>query len=94
MAITPLGNAIFINQNTQVAAAKQGDFQARLDAQNLIAGELASEEKEEIAEIRPTEESYKIDPENEHEKKKHQEQNQKNQDDKNDEEGQILDIKI
>lgn len=74
MAITPLGGVIFANQNMQIPAAKQIDFQNKLDLQNVMAAEVLNEKEKEVEEIRPTEESYKIDPQNEHEKEKQDEQ--------------------
>ena len=53
-----------------------------------MASELATQQNEEIQEVRPMEESYKIDPEKEHERQKseeeasefeNEEQNAKNQ---------------
>ena len=38
--------------------------------QNLQAAAVANEKNKEVTEVRPTEETYKIDPENEHEKQK------------------------
>ena len=70
MAVTPLGNTIFINQNVNMVSSKVADVQNRFDLQNLAAASLASDEKQEVSEVRPTEEAYKIDPENEHEKQK------------------------
>ncbi|OPA72751.1 hypothetical protein BB381_05055 [Campylobacter pinnipediorum subsp. caledonicus] len=81
MSITPAGNINFINQNAPVVSASNANTQARLDMQNTMAAELANETKDEIAELRPAEETYKIDPENQHEKqkkKKEQENNQSN----------------
>lgn len=73
MAVTPLGNTIFINQNMNVAANKQAETQNRFDLQSLAAMGLNDEKNDEIAQVRPTEETYKIDPEHEHEKKKNDE---------------------
>lgn len=70
MAVTPLGNTIFINQNVNMVSNKVADVQNRFDLQNLAAASLASDEKQEVSEVRPTEETYKIDPQNEHEKQK------------------------
>lgn len=68
MAISPISNAIYVNQNTPVAATVQSDFQSKLDMQMAMNAAASAEKKKEVEEIRPTEESYKIDPENEHEK--------------------------
>ncbi|EGU23381.1 hypothetical protein [Campylobacter fetus] len=70
MAITPLANTLYVNQNTPAAASVQGDFQSKLELQSAIAAQNAAEKKKEVEEIRPTEETYKIDPEHEHQKKK------------------------
>lgn len=74
MGISPLGGVIYANQNMQVPAAKQIDFQSKLDLQNVMAAELLNEKEKEVEEVRPTEESYKIDPENEHEREKKDEE--------------------
>ncbi|ANE31909.1 hypothetical protein [Campylobacter hyointestinalis] len=68
MAITPVGGTIYVNQNAPAVASVQSDFQSKLELQNVVAAELANEKKKEVAQIRPTEETYKIDPQNEHEK--------------------------
>lgn len=104
MAISPIGNMLHVNQNMGVAASSQNDFQARLDAQNLAMSEAAAKEKREVEEIRATDEAYKIDPENEHNKKNSQQNNKNsqkqdfdenlNKDDLNSDEKPILDIKI
>lgn len=74
-SVTPLGNIIHTNQNAPAAAHVQQQVQSRADFANMIAGELALEKEEEIREIRPTEESGKVNPEEEHERqKKEQEQ--------------------
>lgn len=74
MAITPVGGMVYANQNMQAAATKQTDFQARLDAQNVAASESANDKNKEVREVRPTEETYKIDPEKEHQKEKSDEE--------------------
>lgn len=68
MAISPISNTIYVNQNTPAAASVQSDFQSKLDMQIAINAATAVQKKKEVEEIRPTEETYKIDPENEHEK--------------------------
>lgn len=74
MAITPIGGMIYANQNVHVATAKQMDFQSRLDAQNAAAASSANEKKKEVEEVRPAEETYKIDPEKEHQREKSDEE--------------------
>lgn len=74
MPVSPLGNVIQVHQNMTAAATKQANFQSRLDLQESIASAAANEKNKEIQEVRPAEESYKIDPENEHEKQKHEQE--------------------
>lgn len=74
MAIGPIGGMTYANQNMQVAASKQTDFQNKLDLQNVQAAAAANEKDKEVTEVRPTEETYKIDPEHEHEKEKREEE--------------------
>ena len=74
MAITPVGGMVYANQNMQAAATKQTDFQARLDAQKMAASEATNDKNKEVREVRPTEETYKIDPEKEHQKEKSDEE--------------------
>ena len=73
MSITPIGGVIYANQNMQIPASKQIDFQNRVDLQNSAAAQLLNEKEKEVAEVRPTEETYKIDPEKEHEREKNDE---------------------
>lgn len=68
MAISPISNAIYVNQNAPAAASVQSDFQSKLDMQMAMNAAVSAEKKKEVEETRPTEETYKIDPENEHEK--------------------------
>ena len=74
MAVTPLGNSNFINQNAPVVSQVYANQQARFDMQALMTSELATQQNEEIKEVRPMEESYKIDPEKEHERQKSEEE--------------------
>ncbi len=106
MAITPVGGMVYANQNMQAPATKQADFQQRLEAQTSAAMVASNEEKKEIEEVRPTEETYELDPDREHEKEKSDEEagaeeeqmyskNHKREHEE-DEEGEhhLLDIKI
>lgn len=74
MAVSPVGAMIYTNQNMNAAAVKQTDFQNRLDMQNVAAMASSNEKNKEIEEVRPTEETYKIDPEKEHQKQKNEEE--------------------
>jgi len=105
MAIGPVGAATYANQAMPVQATQQTSYQNRLDMQNALAASIADENKEEIEEVRPAEETYKIDPENEHEKEKSkeeqsfQEREKKEEEESSQEDGDLpktshLDIKV
>jgi len=74
MAVSSLTNIVFINQNMHVAAGVQTSQFNRYDLQNLAAEELVNEKEKIVEEVRPIEETYKIDPNQEHEKEKAKEQ--------------------
>lgn len=105
MAISPIGGMVYANQNMQAPATQQADFQQRLDAQTNAAMVATNEQKKEIEEVRPTEETYELDPEkDQEEKKKNKEKSEKdeqelpeeNEEKKSiqEEEDHLLDIKI
>ena len=79
MAISPLGGAIYANQNTPVVSHAHQLEQGKALLQNYVAGELEKEKDKEIQETRPAEEIGKIKPEEEHEKDK-KDQEQENED--------------
>ena len=66
MAISPLSNIIFVNQNMNVASAIQNMQFNRYDVQNAAAQSIVNEKEKTIEETRPTEETMQIDPEREH----------------------------
>ncbi|WP_456451518.1 hypothetical protein [Hydrogenimonas sp.] len=68
MAITPLTNIIFINQNMNVAASVQNMQFNRYDIQQAAAQALVNEKEKVIEETRPAEESEAIDPDRDHER--------------------------
>jgi len=74
MAVSPLTNIVFINQNMHVAANTQTAQYNRYDLQNLAAQTLVNEKEKFVEKIQPVEESYKIDPDREHEHKRAKEQ--------------------
>jgi len=75
MAVGPVGNVIYSNQMMHVQASKQNDYQNSVQMQSTLATALQSEKDEEVQEVRPAEESYRIDPENEHERHRHDDEN-------------------
>ena len=68
MAITPLTNIIYINQNMNVAASLQNMQFNRYDIQQAAAQALANEKEQRVEETRPPEETLAIDPDREHER--------------------------
>ncbi len=68
MAISPIENIIFVNQNMQVAATKQLDFQSRVDFQNLVAGAIANDKEKEVEDIADLNEDVMIKEDLEHHK--------------------------
>jgi len=83
MAVSPIGNAIIVNQNIPVAASQQNLAQNRIDLQNVAAGEIVKDEQKKVEETRPTEQSSEINAE---EEKKKQEGEQKHTKKENEEE--------
>ncbi len=81
MAIGPIGAVAYANQATPAQTKLQSNFQNRLDVQSSAAMAMQDADKQEIQDVRPAEETYKIDPEHEHEKEK-REQEQEEQEEK------------
>jgi len=75
MAIGPVGNVIYSNQMMHLQASKQTDYQNSVQMQSVLATALQNEKDEEVQEVRPAEETYRIDPENEHERQQNDEEN-------------------
>ena len=68
MAIGPIGNAIYVNQQTASVASVANSHNNRVDMQNMFAQAAANEKDEKVLEVRPTEENHEVDPDREHEK--------------------------
>lgn len=65
MAIGPLGNIIYVNQNMHVAASKVTNQLNRYELQNFMTAEMMNDKEKVITEVRPAEESHAIDPDRE-----------------------------
>ena len=81
MAIGSIGAVAYANQAMPAQTKMQSNFQNRLDVQSGAATAIQDADKKEIEDVRPAEETYKIDPEHEHEKKrkeKEQKQSEEN----------------
>ena len=102
MAVGPIGNAIFVNQQTATVASLQGNQNNRFDLQNVMAQAAANEKDEKVMEVRPTEENYEVDEDREHQKNEADQENKRNPKHKEQEEEEeqessplhILDIKV
>ena len=101
MAIGPIGNAIFVNQQTASAASVQGNQNNRFDLQNVAAQAAANEKEKEVMEVRPAEESHEVDPDREHEREEADQETKRNPKQEREEEEETpqnpihkLDIKV
>ena len=68
MAIGPIGNAIYVNQQTASVASVANSHNNRVDMQNMFAQAAANEKEEKILVVRPAEENHEVDPDREHQK--------------------------
>jgi hypothetical protein len=79
MAIGPVGNAIFVNQQTASVASVANSHNNRVEFQNMIAQASAQEKEKEVLEVRPTEENHEVDPDREHEKNMADQESERNE---------------
>ncbi|MDO7253347.1 hypothetical protein [Helicobacter cappadocius] len=100
MAISPIGNITYINQNSQLNSTQQANAIARGDMTDVIAREFEDKLKD-VQEVRPTEDSQSVNPDSkgngafEEENKKEQKQTQATQDEQIVVHSEhILDIKV
>lgn len=68
MAVGPIGNAIFVNQQTASVSSVVGNNNNRFDLQNVAAQATVNEKDEKVLEVRPTEENHEVDPDREHQR--------------------------
>jgi len=103
MAIGPIGNAIYVNQQTASVASVQNSHNNRVDMQNMFAQAAANEKDEKVLEVRPTEENHEVDPDREHQKNeadqetaraKHDEENEEQEKENTSPPLHKLDIKV
>ena len=74
MPVGPVGNVIYANQVMHLQASKQIDHQNSIQMQNALAAAALNEKESEVGEVKPAEETYKIDPEKEHDRQKNDEE--------------------
>ncbi len=65
MAVNPVGNMTFINQNAQVGSVQQANTQVKLDFQAMVNLQNLQEKEDQIQEVRPTEETLEVKNERE-----------------------------
>ena len=99
MAIGPIGNAIYVNQQTATVSSLHGNQNNRFDLQNVMAQALANEKEEKVLEVRPTEENHEVDPDRDHQRDEADRDTQRSEKKENDQEEDIeplhiLDIKV
>jgi len=100
MAIGPIGNAIFVNQQTASVASVQGNQNTRFDLQNVAAQAAANEKEKEVMEVRPAEESHEVDPDRDHQRDEADRETKRNPKEEHEEEEETqtplhkLDIKV
>ena len=68
MAMGPVGNVIYVNQQTASVASVANSHNNRVDFQNMVAGAAVNEKDEKVMEVRPTEENQEVDSDREHQK--------------------------
>lgn len=79
MAIGPIGNAIYVNQQSLSVANTQANQNSRVDFQNMVAATLANEKDEKVIEVRPTEENQGVDSDREHQKEQADQESKRSQ---------------
>ena len=101
MAIGPIGNTIYVNQQMASVASEKNAILNRFELQALAAATAAQHEKKEIQEVRPTEENQGVDADREHTKEQaEQEERRSSHHEEKEEEPpppkpvHILDIKV
>lgn len=99
MAVGPIGNAIYVNQQMASVASEKNALLNRFELQALAAATVSQEEKKEIEEVRPTEENHAVDPDREHTKEQaeQEERRSEHQGEKSPEKAKplhLLDIKV
>ncbi len=101
MAIGPIGNTIYVNQQMATVASEKTALLNRFELQALAAANATQEARKEIEEVRPTEENHGVDPDREHTKEQAEQEEQRSEKQEEEEEEtpplkpqHILDIKV
>jgi len=101
MAIGPIGNTIYVNQQMASVASEKNALLNRFELQTLAAASASQETQKEIQEVRPTEENQGVDPDREHTKEQAEQEERRSSDEGEEPEEtppqkpvHILDIKV
>ena len=78
MAVTPVGNAVYINQNAQVSSAQHSNAQPKLDFQALVTTQIMEDKQKEIQDVRPTEQVEKTNEDGHGSKEKQESKKKEN----------------
>jgi len=68
MAIGPVGNTIYVNQQMASVASDKNVQLNRFELQALAAQVMMHDQEKEVLEVRPAEENQAVDPDREHTK--------------------------
>jgi uncharacterized membrane protein YqiK len=68
MALGPIGNTIYVNQQMASVASEKNAILNRFELQMVAAANATQEKQAEIEEVRPTEENQGVDADREHTK--------------------------
>ena len=74
MALSPVGNTIYVNQQVPFVSSVRGDHLARFELQNIMAQHIANEKEKEVQEVREAEENHPVDPDREHQRQELEQQ--------------------
>ncbi len=79
MAIGPVGNTIYVNQQMASVASDKNVQLNRFELQALAAQMIMQDQEKEILEVRPAEENQAVDADREHTKEQAQQEEQRSQ---------------
>ncbi len=102
MAVGPIGNAIYVNQQMATVASEKNAVLNRFELQTLAAASAAQEAQKEVEEVRPPEENQGVDPDREHTKEQAEQEGRRSESENKSEEDaseaqpplHLLDIKV
>lgn len=80
MAIGPIGNTIYVNQQLASVASDKNVQLNRFELQALAAQVIMQDQEKEVLEVRPTEENHAVDPDREHTKEQAEQEERRSED--------------